>query len=311
MTTPERGTRIRAIRNTQSWGGDPFPEGTELVYASPAAVIDGDGFDWVAGWPEGIRPSEYLVNPADFVLAAENPDPASVQEDDTVTLVRNSAAFTGTVSDISRGTDMAGVSVTSFAFFDMPGWFDMFGLEAWTLTDHQPAPEPVVPGFNGVLPVTVGSIIKDAGLGGLDATLIGGVWRWLHDGKETDPTRWTGGWTLERLRGAVTASVPAPEPDPEWRPGTVLEDAQGARYLAGANGAGEPRLYAADGSFVIPPKTDLRPLVVLDPENLPDLDTLRGIYEEADEQASNDWHDYDATAGIRAVFDHIIKENTK
>jgi len=76
----------------------------------------------------------------------------------------------------------------------------------------------------------------------------------------------------------LIAHQPAPEPEPEWKPGTVWVDERGVRYLAGSNGSGSPRLYAADGAFVIPgPDTDVRPLVVIDPADV-DVDALAKVW---------------------------------
>lgn len=73
-----------------------------------------------------------------------------------------------------------------------------------------------------------------------------------------------GPFLLARPNVTLTDHQPAPEPEPEWKPGTVWADEDGKRYLAGTLDGKGPHMYADDG-YGIEPDEDLRPLAVVDP----------------------------------------------
>lgn len=67
-------------------------------------------------------------------------DPTKVKAGDTVTLERNKARVTDTVSATDH-SDMGGVGPL-IRLYETGDWFRLTDVDAWTLTNHQPAPDP-------------------------------------------------------------------------------------------------------------------------------------------------------------------------
>jgi hypothetical protein len=106
------------------------------------------------------------------------------------------------------------------------------------------------------------------------------------------------GWTL-------IAHQPAPEPEPEWKPGTVADiEADGDNtYRAIRTEAGwweaENNWTYADAEV-----TDVRPLVVIDPADV-DVEALTKIADEAYLTDRSELRADGIQAAIRAVLEHL------
>lgn len=109
-------------------------------------------------------------------------------------------------------------------------------------------------------------------------------------------------------RATLTAHQPAPEPEPEWKPGTVahVETTEFSGRASLQEGGDVWR--SLDGFYSIratsAPMPAARPLVVIDRASL-NLEELADVFEEADEQASMSWSDYDRLAAINALLDKL------
>lgn len=131
MTEFKKGDKVRRTHaDTIAWRG--MPAGTEaevLGFNNSGMVLN--------GWGDGHEPSYFkLVTPALL-------DPSKVKAGDTVTLESGTALVRDVVIEAkSRG-------VGQFVFYTaenpdplIPGTYYLVNSGAWTLTDHQPAPEP-------------------------------------------------------------------------------------------------------------------------------------------------------------------------
>lgn len=140
-------------------------------------------------------------------------DPWKVKAGDTVTLVGTKAKVEGEVEDVQKDTDeLVIIQIDNLRF-------RVTGDDAWTLTDHQPAPEP----------------------------------------------------------------------EPEWKPGTVAEGTINGKAVRGVVGHA---LTGGDAAFVYwnefaghlssthTPPANLRPLVVIDPATV-DVDALADRFDSA------------------------------
>lgn len=135
----EEGTRATFIR----YGERPGQSG-----GLPLVALE-DGFEFLC-WDDVLEPYK---EPTPAPL-----DPSKVKAGDTVTLERESKGLSkvdGTVVDVHHDGSTGGIGVMINNITQYVFW-----LNEWTLTAHQPAPEPEpeLP----TLPVATGSLILDA-----------------------------------------------------------------------------------------------------------------------------------------------------
>lgn len=115
-------------------------------------------------------------------------DLSTVKAGDTVTLERDTALARDVVDRIDtypQGGYSIVLAETTQAYLTLTGW---------TLTDHQPTPEPA-------LPTTNGSVVQ-ANETGIWAFRIQGAWIDAN-GFHIRPNDWRDGWTLVRDAGTV------------------------------------------------------------------------------------------------------------
>lgn len=160
--------------------------GTDVTYQ----YRDAAGFD-----PETVYAANAEVIAAKAYRVDREPDatpapldPSKVKAGDTVTLEKDGALVRDVVIEAkSRG-------VGQFVFYTaenpdplIPGTYYLVNHGAWTLTDHQPAPEP-----EPELPTAPGSLIKsEAG----DLVFLTKA-MWLdQDHDERNPSDWAAPWT--------------------------------------------------------------------------------------------------------------------
>jgi hypothetical protein len=114
---------------------------------------------------------------------------------------------------------------------------------------------------------------------------------------------YVGGWPLQAQNVTLTAHQPAPEPEVEWKPGTVgtatvrgVDDVRVLRSHRTGSVASEFWLSDSEVDGYLqhqdPHVTDVRPLVVIDPAAV-DVDALFFVYSR---------HDGDARSSLRAVL---------
>lgn len=187
----QKGQTIRAIRSTESAYGHRFAKGRELVVTNPDMYGRPSshphhrlGVNTPAGAAEAPSASEWVVNPADFELVEL--DPSKVKAGDTVTVERDG----GRLPD--QEVMVVGESGMGYTTVILRGGVQVYitGPDAWTLTDHQPAPEP-----KPQPPTRAGSFVLANGLGGLPKVplfLTRQGWITRYDSKL--------GWTVEALQ---------------------------------------------------------------------------------------------------------------
>src|SRR5690606_36775981 len=107
---------------------------------------------------------------------------------------------------------------------------------------------------------------------------------------------------------AILATQPAPEPEPEWKPGTVAEITVHPSGVLRAVRARVGDCWAADTEEVYSDDEleSVRPLVVIEPADI-NLTALGDAYDHALESADLAWTyaDRDPYAGIKAVLAHL------
>lgn len=170
MTEFKNGDRVRAVRDTSTLGGRPIKEGEQFVVLSTPDDITLSVAPPSGRWPAltGFRSDSPAggrsVSAEDFehanapvvddlwdakdrlqrevaaeVFTAPAPlDPSKVKPGDTVTLEKGTAKHVDLVADVDRYQD----GDYRFKSTTSPTHVYRVGDGAWTLTAHQPAPEP-------------------------------------------------------------------------------------------------------------------------------------------------------------------------
>lgn len=212
----------------------------------PDSSLGVSGYD-ISGWLRNLSLVDADATPAPL-------DPSKVKAGDTVTLEEGLSRFTGVVDSVRERAAQTWFRFRygeqADAYLEMPVT-DGFG-RTWTLTDHQPAPEPE-PAPNDPEVLVGDSYFRLSEVPAYAERLLARLIEEQQKSKE--------------LHIALTEIAPAPEPEPEWKPWTVADIMVHPSGVLRAVRARTGNYWAADTEEVYSDDDveSVRPLVVIDP----------------------------------------------